>query len=247
MPDTMVAPPMQKNDESTDGTGHTRVYLIDDHPPIRDAIAGTLADTIDLELCGESAGLDDARDDLDRLAPDVAVVDISLTDRHGLHLVKDLRSTPVETLVYSMYDETVYAERALRAGAGGYLMKTEPPGKLVDAIRCIERGETYLSPAMTSRILGGTGRGASDFSFAIDELTDREREVFELLGRGKEVEEIQEELGLNRKTVETYRRRAKEKLGVDNVSELLQYAMQWIQGPTSEDGTVDAPSRSADA
>jgi len=239
---TVGMPLMDQNDEPPSDTGHTRVYLVDDHPPIRDAISETLSGSIDLEMCGEAAHLDPAIREIDTLSPDVVIVDISLSDGHGLTLVRKLQSMPttVRSLVYSMYDEQVYAERALRAGANGYLMKTEPPHHLVDAIRDVARGEMYLSSEMASRILGGRGRDStSELSFAIDELTNREMEVFQLLGEGKHVEEIQEELGLNRKTIETYRRRAKEKLGVNNISELLQYAVQWTQAPDTNPPVSD--------
>jgi DNA-binding NarL/FixJ family response regulator len=163
-------------------------------------------------------------------------VDVSLPDGHGLDLVKALHAQhpDVSILVFSMYDETVYAERALRAGAAGYLMKTEPLDQLVEAIRRVERGETYLSRRMTNRIVRRMGQnGSAEARFSIDELTDRELEIFRMLGQGYSVEDIQEKLDLSRKTVETHRRRAREKLGLDSISALLQYAMQWTYGETN--------------
>jgi DNA-binding NarL/FixJ family response regulator len=221
---------MPSNDRSTD---HIRVYLVDDHPAIREAIRDTIESTIDMEICGETSSSDEAFREIEELQPDVAVVDISLNDAHGLDLVQNVRSQypDVRMIVFSMYDENVYAERAIRAGAAGYLMKSEPTKNIVEAVRSAHEGEVYLSRKMSSRILNKVAMGrTSEPSFAIDELTDREMAVFQMLGQGYSVQEIQDRLSLSRKTIETYRRRAKEKLGFDTVSELLQYAVQWTYG-----------------
>mgnify|MGYP003869518321 CR=1 FL=1 len=217
-----------------DSSGQTSVFVVDDHPPIRDAMGDAIDSTIDLQVCGHAERLGEARGQIGETAPDVVVVDISLPDGHGLELVKTVRERrpEIRSVVFSMYDETIYAERALRAGASGYLMKTEPIGDLVEAVRRAERGEITLSRSMTTTVLRtGQKHDASAFSFAIDELTGRERQVLERIGEGQSIEDIQEELGLCRKTVETYRRRAKEKLGLDTVRELVQYAVQWTHGP----------------
>jgi DNA-binding NarL/FixJ family response regulator len=180
-----------------------------------------------------------------RHEPDVVVVDISLEDAHGLDLVEEIRSRfpDIRVIVFSMYDESVYAERAIRAGASGYVMKGKPTNHIVKAIRRVNEGELYLSERMAARLLNkvATGQG-SDSSPATDALTDREMEVFQMLGQGYSVEEIQNRVSLARKTIETYRRRAKEKLGFENVSELLQYAVKWThaQGPGEE--TISAPT-----
>lgn len=221
---------MPSNERSTD---HIRVYLVDDHPAIREAVRETIEDTIDMEICGETSSSDDAFRDIEELRPDVAIIDISLNDAHGLDLVQNVRAQyeDVSMVVFSMYDENVYAERAIRAGASGYLMKSEPTKNIVEAIRCAHDGEVYLSRKMSSRILNKVASGrTSEPSFAIDELTDREMAVFQMLGQGYSMQEIQDRLSLTRKTIETYRRRAKEKLGYDTVSELLQYAVQWTYG-----------------
>ncbi|MEF8795409.1 MAG: response regulator transcription factor [Salinivenus sp.] len=221
---------MPSSDRSTD---HISVYLVDDHPAIREAIRDTIESTIDMEICGETSSSDEAFRDIEEHRPDVAVVDISLNDAHGLDLVQNVRSQypEVRMIVFSMYDENVYAERAIRAGAAGYLMKSEPTKNIVEAVRSAHDGEVYLSRKMSSRILNKVAMGrTSEPSFAIDELTDREMAVFQMLGQGYSVQEIQDRLSLSRKTIETYRRRAKEKLGFDTVSELLQYAVQWTYG-----------------
>ena len=221
---------MPSNQRPTD---HIRVYLVDDHPAIREAIRDTVEGAIDMEICGETDSSDEAFRDIEELRPDVVVVDISLNDAHGLDLVQNVRSQypEVRMIVFSMYDENVYAERAIRAGAAGYLMKSEPTKNIVEAVRRAHEGEVYLSRKMSSRILNKVAMGrTSEPSFAIDELTDREMAVFQMLGQGCSVQEIQDRLSLSRKTIETYRRRAKEKLGFDTVSELLQYAVQWTYG-----------------
>jgi DNA-binding NarL/FixJ family response regulator len=214
--------------ERAGSPGHTSVFLVDDHPPIRKAITEALDSKMDLEVVGETGELAGTLDLIADTSPDVLIVDISLPDGHGLDLVKTIshEHPDVKTIVFSMYDEAVYAERALRAGARGYLMKTETLQALVETIRDVERGEISLSRSMATQILSGH-RGGAEPSFAIDELTDREFQVFRLLGQGHTVQDIQDQLGLSRKTIETYRRRAKEKLGFDSVSELLQHAVQW--------------------
>jgi len=223
---------------------HIHVFLVDDHPAIREALADTIDGTMDMEVCGQASSSDEAFRMIEQLEPDVAIVDISLNDAHGLDLVQNVRAQypDVKMVVFSMYDENVYAERAIRAGASGYLMKSEPTKNVIEAIRSVDRGEVYLSRRMASRILNKVAMGRStEPSFAIDELTDREMAVFQMLGQGYSVQDIQERLSLSRKTIETYRRRAKEKLGFDTVSELLQYAVQWTYGQGTQ-GPSATPS-----
>ncbi len=211
-----------------------RIVVVDDHPAIRDAIADTVADQVDMHLLGAAGTAEDAFDLVRRERPDIAVVDISLGDAHGLDLVQNLRAEHpgLQVVVFSMYDEAVYAERAIRAGARGYVMKSEPTQNVAEAIRAAASGEIYLNRAAASRILSkvaqgyGTSGGGSKQS-GLEELTDREMAVFAMLGQGSAVEEIADRLNLSRKTVETYRRRAKEKLGFDTVAELLQFAVRW--------------------
>jgi len=221
-------------------SGHISVFIVDDHPPIREALKSRVSATMDMVLCGECGTSEDAFRDVETHRPDVAVVDLSLSDAHGLDLIQNIKAQfpEVQVVVYSMYDEKVYAERAIRAGASGYVMKAKPTANLIEAIRTASEGEVYLSRKMSSRILNRVARGeASEASFPIDELTDRELAVFQMLGEGYGVNEIQDRLNLARKTVETYRRRAKEKLGVDSVSKLLQYALQWASANGSEAST----------
>lgn len=234
---------------STDpDTGRIRTYIVDDHPAIRSAVHDTIEEVIDMEVCGETGSPDVAFREIGEIRPEVVIVDISLEDGHGLDLIETMREEypDVRALVFSNYDETVYAERAIRAGAAGYLMKDEPIEHIPEAIRTITDGHVYLSQNMAARVLGSLGGGStSDPTFAIDELTDREMTVFEMLGQGYSIDEIRDQLGLAQKTVEAYRRRAKEKLGIDTVSDLLQYAVQWTygRGTNSDENDNGPPER----
>ena len=233
-------------------TSHIRTFLVDDHPAILEAIRNRIDDTLDVEVCGMATSSDEAFRKIEQQEPDTAVIDISLEDAHGLDLVQNLQSQcpEVQVVVYSMYDEMVYAERAIQAGASGYLMKDQPTEDLIEAIRVVDEGEVFLSRKMASQILNKVARGESSKpSFPIEEFTDRELAVFQMLGEGCSIEEIQDRLNLARKTVETYRRRAKEKLGFDSVSKLLQFAVQWASAPGAgktvsgmPDGDADVPS-----
>jgi len=231
---------------SSNDKGHIGVYLVDDHPAIRDAIRSQIDGIIDMEVCGGTGSATEAVHQVEERDPEAAVVDISLEDGHGLDLIENLsvRCPNVQPVVFSMYNESVYAERALRAGAAGYLMKKESSSVLMEAIRTASDGGIYLSKKMMSQIVGKVaGGGANHPSFPIDELTDREMSVFQMLGQGYSIEEIKDRLNLARKTIETYRRRAKDKLGLDTVSELLQYAVKWTygQGTQADDETAGPP------
>ena len=225
--------------------GHTGVYLVDDHPPVRDAVRTRIDEVIDMTVSGETGSSTEAAHQIEERDPEAAVVDISLEDGHGLDLIETLsvRCPDVRSVVFSMYHETVYAERALRAGAAGYVMKNGPTSALVEAIRTASDGGVYLSKEMTSQIIGKVaGDGSNSPSFPIDELTDREMTVFQMLGQGYNIDEITDRLNLARKTIETYRRRAKDKLGFDTISQLLQYAVKWTYGQgTQEEGETAGP------
>ena len=227
-------------------SGPIHVLVVDDHPAVRDAIADAVGAQPDMDLVGLAGSADEAFELVRTTRPDVAVVDISLGDAHGLDLVQNLRAEvdALEVVVFSMYDEAVYAERALRAGARGYVRKSEPTTAVTEAIRAAAAGEIYLARRAASRILSkvafGGGATAAQTSVGregsepgLEELTDREMAVFQLLGQGRPPEEIADRLNLSRKTVETYRRRAKEKLGFESVTELLQFAIQWTYAQSS--------------
>ena len=218
-----------------------RVAVVDDHPAVRDAVARAVGVQPDMALAGVAGSAAEAFALVREADPDVAVVDISLGDAHGLDLVQNLRAErpDLAVVMFSMYDEAVYAERALRAGARGYVRKSEPTSAVTEAIRAAAAGEIYLARRAASRILArvaagadhepaGTGGGAGGRAGGrLDELTDREMAVFQLLGQGRPPDDIADHLNLSRKTVETYRRRAKEKLGLASVTELLQFAIRW--------------------
>lgn len=208
----------------------TTVYLVEDHPAVSQALTSTLEATTGMEVCGASGTLEEAFGQIERGEPDVAIVDISLEDGDGLVLIENLKvkRPEIEVVVFSMYDEREYAERALRAGASGYVMKSEPTSTVVEAIKAVERGEVYLSCRMSCHLLNKVAqKDADEPGIATDILTDQEMRVFQMIGEGYTVEEIQERLSLTRKTVEARRRQAKEKMGFETVSGLLRYAVQW--------------------
>lgn len=209
---------------------HIRVVVVDDHAAVREALASAISNSLGMEVCGEAASVVEALPLIEQILPDVAVVDISLQDSHGLELVQVLHSRfpEVHVVVYSMHDEHVYAERAFNAGACGYIMKSEPTPRVIDAIRRASQGHLSLNPSLA---LPGQKRAgiqnAADLDFAVDELTTRERAVFERLGRGSTIEEIAEELDMEVRTADTHRRRIKEKLGLNSIVELMQFAIRW--------------------
>lgn len=210
-----------------------RVLIVDDHPAIREALATTISDQPDMVLAGAASSAAEAMEQAKELSPDVVVIDISLRDAHGLELVSRLHEEGLEAqaVIFSIYDENLYAERAIQAGALGYVMKTESTQSVASAIRSVHEGNVYVSRRIASQILGKVVRRQQhNLGATVEELTDREMAVFQMLGEGVGVRDIAQQLSLSRKTVETYRRRAKEKLGFESIPELLQYAVQWTCG-----------------
>jgi DNA-binding NarL/FixJ family response regulator len=209
-----------------------RVLIVDDHPAVREALAIRIASQPDLAVCGEAADMAEALQVAVATDPDVAVIDISLKSGSGIDLIKRLkaRNARVRMVVWSMYSEELYAERALRAGAMGYLTKEQATGQIVDAIRQVLAGKMYLSPAMTESLLkravGAPDAGASPSP--IETLSDRELEVFRLIGQGSKTQEIAEQLHLSIKTVETYRDRIRQKLDLSDGMELTRAALAWV-------------------
>ncbi|NQV74167.1 response regulator transcription factor, partial [bacterium] len=169
--------------------------------------------------------------------PDLAIIDISLPGMSGLDLIKHVHHqlTSVKILVLSRHDESLYAERAIRAGARGYLMKSEPSEKIVKALRRIDTGAIYISPTINERLLQGIASGHQAFNDSpLEVLSDRELEVFEMTGRGIGTRDIAERLNLSVKTIESYRARVKTKLNLANASELMQHAVQWVESESLE-------------
>lgn len=210
----------------------TKILLVDDHPILRKGVAEVIATEPDLEVCGEAGTLHDAYDAVNKLKPSLVIVDISLDGNNGIELMKELlyRWPDLYLLAYSMHDEAIYAERALRAGAKGYLMKQNTPELLIEAIRQVLKGKIYLSAAMSERLLGKlVGAGASERALQspIEKLSDRELEVLQLIGKGMTTAQIAEKLSLSVKTIETYREHLKQKLNLTSGPELVRYAIEW--------------------
>ncbi len=207
-----------------------RIFLIDDHPLVREGLTNLINGQDDLMVCGEAEDSGEAIAGIARTEPDVAVVDISLKNESGLELVKNLGSQfpLVALIVLSMHDEALYAERALRAGARAYVMKRETTKSVLIAIRRVLEGSVYVS----ERVVNGMARklslsGKASASSPLDRLSDRELEIFRLLGQGRTTSQIAADLHLSLKTVQAYCARAKEKFAVNSLGELLRAAIRW--------------------
>jgi DNA-binding NarL/FixJ family response regulator len=207
-----------------------RIFLVDDHPLVREGLANLINQQHDLTVCGHAEDVAEALSGVGATRPDVALVDISLKNESGLELVKNLESQfpLVAQIVLSMHDEALYAERALRAGARGYVMKHETTKNVLTAIRRVLDGNVYVSERVVNvmaRRLGSSRRAVA--SSPVEQLSDRELEVFRLLGQGRSTSQIAEDLHLSLKTVQAYCARAKEKFGVYSLGELLRVAIRW--------------------
>jgi len=208
------------------------ILLVDDHPLLREGIAQLINEQPDLRVCGEAEDRASALAVLDRCQPDLAIVDISLKDQSGLELVKDFHSRAPDLLILilSMYDEALYAERALRAGARGYIMKREASAKVLDAIRRVLSGGVYASAAIIEGILDKVSRrAAAGRPAALAALSDRELEVLVLIGQGYGSQQIAQRLHISVKTIETHRANLKLKLKLGSSSDLLQHAIRWAR------------------
>jgi DNA-binding NarL/FixJ family response regulator len=208
-----------------------RILIVDDHPAVREALAIRIGRETDLEVCGEAADLAEALQLAATTQPDVAVIDVALKTASGLDLIKRLkdRHEDIRVIVWSMYSEELYAERALRAGARGYINKEQATSRIVGAIRHVLDGEVYLSPAMSRKLLErhlGLA-GPAPIHSLVDTLSDRELDVFRLIGQGVKTAEIAGRLHLSVKTVETYRDRIRAKLDLSDGTELARRAVQW--------------------
>jgi len=211
-----------------DESSKKRVFLVDDHPLVREWLTNLINQQSDLIVCGEAEDAPQALQSIERLKPDVIVADITLASGSGIELVKDVkRLAPASAIVIlSMHDETLYAERALRAGARGYVMKRETTKKIITAIRHVLEGKLYVTDEFKASIaekhLEGGMRGTP-----LEQLSDRELEVFRMMGQGFETRKIAESLCISIKTVQVYCARIKEKLGIANATELLREAVRW--------------------
>jgi DNA-binding NarL/FixJ family response regulator len=209
-----------------------KIFIVDDHAILREGLGELINRSPDLQICGEAAGAMEALERIESAAPDLTVVDLSLPGVGGLDLIKLLktRHPKMPILVLSMHDESIYAERAVRAGARGYIMKQQAIGEVQSAIRQLLDGELYLSPKLSrllaeAAIRSDTARSDSP----INRLSDRELEVFRMIGRWQGPSDIARQLGLSVKTIETYQAKLKEKLGLKDSSQLFQHALKWIQ------------------
>jgi DNA-binding NarL/FixJ family response regulator len=209
-----------------------KVLIVDDHPAVRESLVARINRQSDLEVCGEAPDMSTALQLVAETRPDVAVIDISLKNGNGIDLIKRIsdRNIGVRMLVWSMHSESLYAERALRAGALGYINKDQVTGQIVEAIRQVLADKVYLSPGITEKILHRTvkaGRAPADRS-PVDALSDRELEVFKLIGEGVKTTEIAARLHLGVGTIWTYRDRIREKLDLSDGTKLVHYATQWV-------------------
>ncbi|MBL8994521.1 MAG: response regulator transcription factor [Spirochaetia bacterium] len=219
-----------------------RVFLVEDHPIVRQGLTQLLNQEADLEVCGEALDAGEAFKKISEKKPDIALVDLSLGEGiSGLQLIKDLKKAGVATpvLVLSMHEESIYAERVIRAGARGYVMKAEVTDKVLGAIRKILSGDIYLSEGMVSRMVHKLAKNNMEpTETSIQILSDRETEVFHLIGSGHGTREIAGKLNLSIKTIESYREHIKEKLHLKNATELVQFAAQWIQFESKENAAA---------
>lgn len=207
-----------------------RIVIVDDHPALCEGLGHRISAQPDLSVCGQAADVNEALKIVGETNPDVVIVDIALKNSDGLELIKALkiRHNRVRALVHSMYEESLYADRCLHAGAMGYVNKEANPVDVIKAIREILAGRVYLSPTMTSTILGRTVSGGAPQADPIDTLTDRQLEVFRLIGEGLTAGQIANRLHISVHTVETHRENIKRKLNVNTVSELTRRAVLWL-------------------
>lgn len=218
--------------KKTTGKRVARVLIVDDHPAVREALILRCSREPDLEVCGQAADVAEALEILDAANPDVAIIDISLKNGNGIDLIKRIkaRNESVRMLVWSMYSESLFAERALRAGALGYINKEQATDQIVVAIRRVLDGKVYLSETVSENLLhravGEKGRHIDRSPF--DFLSDRELEVLRLIGQGLKTQEIATQLHLSIKTVETYRDRIRGKLDLSDGAKLARFALQWV-------------------
>jgi DNA-binding NarL/FixJ family response regulator len=225
----------QKNQPEDTNKKKTTILIVDDHPIVRQGLAELVNHEDDIEVCGQAEDAHQAMKAIKEFKPDMAIVDISLKETSGMELIKDLNSQypNLPVLALSMHDESLYAERALRAGARGYIMKAEATEKVIMAVRKILGGEIYISDKMASKMMRKLVGGNKDVSTSpVERLSDRELEVFQLIGKGYGTRQISERLFLSIKTIETYRAHIKEKLNLADAAELLQYAIQWVNSRT---------------
>jgi DNA-binding NarL/FixJ family response regulator len=238
----MAGPIHNKTQTEAEGSGKistaelaadkSRIFIVDDHTMFREGLRQLIEHDPGLTVCGDAADAATAIEGIRQSIPDVVIVDITLADSSGLDLVKNIRNTyeDLPVLVVSMHEESLYAERALRAGAMGYVMKNEPAKTVIAAIQSVLRGEMYLSRKMSSSMISKFMRGESEEPMSpLEILSDRELEVFQMLGQGKGTRQIAQDLELSIHTIQSFRNRIKEKLHLKTAPELVLHAINWVQ------------------
>jgi DNA-binding NarL/FixJ family response regulator len=225
----------KKNTPAAPAAPRRSVLLVDDHPFMRAGLAQLIERQPDLRVSGEAGNPAEAFQALAKSGPDLVLTDLTMPGRSGLEFIKDLKAAQpaLPILVVSMHDEAVYAERVLRAGARGYIMKEAGGENLLAAIRQVLRGEVYVSPRMSARILDNlSARRPRGSSSPIEKLTDREFEIFQLIGQGKSTRDIATQLHLSPKTVDVHRSHIKEKLELKDATALIRHAVRWVETQT---------------
>ena len=211
--------------------GKIRILIVDDHPIVRQGLRDLINHESGYEVCGHAEDAHGAMEQIKEMSPDLVTIDISLKESGGLELIKDVKSQypKLPMLVISMHDEKLYGERVLRAGAKGYIMKHEATENVIDAIRKVFSGQVYVSNNMAEQMVKSfVNGGTKSQDSAVNSLSDRELEVFRLIGQGYGTRKIAEMLHLSVKTIETYRAHIKHKLSLGDAAQLLQYAVQWV-------------------
>ena len=207
-----------------------RILIVDDHPMIREGVTLGISAQHDMQVCGEAATEEEALAVAEKTSPDLMIVDVSLKTGDGIELVKQIKAKhpEIKVIVFSAYDESLYAERALRAGASGYVNKQESQDKLLDAIRTALAGKRYVSSEVAQRLLAQVVGGKSETKSPIEQLTDRELGIFRMIGKGMPTSKIANELFLSTHTIDSHREHIKRKLGIKNAAELSREAVQWV-------------------
>ncbi len=209
-----------------------RILLVDDHPMMREGLTQLIQHEADLEICGEAGDANQALEKINALKPDLVLSDITLPGKNGIELIKDIHAMHPDllVLVLSMHDEALYVERVLRAGGRGYVMKQEGGKKIMDAIRQVLSGQIHVSEKMSSKILEiFSGRRSDVATSPIEKLTDREFEVFQLIGEGLGTKQMADKLHLSAKTIDVHRANIKAKLQLGSVAELIRHAVRWVE------------------
>jgi DNA-binding NarL/FixJ family response regulator len=209
-----------------------KVLLVDDHPMMREGLAQLFSNQPDLEVCGDAGDANEALEKIHLLKPDLVLTDITLPGKNGLELIKDIQALHpgILVLVISMHDETLYVERVLRAGGRGYIMKQEGGKKIALAIQQVLSGQIYVSEKMSAKILEVFSGHRADVAVSpVEKLTDREFEVFQLIGQGFETKQMADKLHISTKTIEVHRANAKAKLKLTSMTELIRYAVRWVE------------------